>query len=411
MSLIFGYDELQGNGNPITNAFEFKNNISPINLGYAGYRTDATVRDNELNLVKNKFSTCHRTHSHQLSHFFDIKIKKVDQIKEKYYYVIDVFTHDFWKHSDAKHPTNISKQAITDIRSGKAKILVLFPKECLRNHDDISGLLNTWVANYNLPHKSIVLVSGNYSYGDSIEKDKCISYIPFSMWENEFKNMYNIEATQEFNDAIINKKSREKVYLNYNRRARYARCKLVYDLKAKNVFKHGFVSLGKHAGEDNRNIPIDFFNELPITFDDTDLEINHAVELVKKDFLDSYVSLVSETSVEVNEIFQTEKIFKPIVTLHPFIVLASPGFLKQMKKFRYKTFSKWFDESYDLEIDLDTRIGMIVKEIKKLVLKSDLELQNMLLDMLPTLRYNLNTFLRRTKQRTFQKQLEVELWK
>ena len=144
MSLIFGYDELQDNGRPITNAFEFKNGISPINLGYAGYRIKATARDSELNSGKNKSSIYHRTHSHILSHFFDIRIEKVDQIKEKYYYVIDVFIHDFWRHNDAKHPTNISKQAISDIRSRKAKMLVLFPREWLRNYnyDDVIQLFN-----------------------------------------------------------------------------------------------------------------------------------------------------------------------------------------------------------------------------------------------------------------------------
>ena len=82
-----------------------------------------------------------------------------------------------------------------------------------------------------------------------------------------------------------------------------------------------------------------------------------------------------------------------------------------MKGFGYKTFSEWFDESYDLEMNLEKRIEMIINQIKLLSQKSKSELNDMLVEMLPILEHNLNTFLRRTEEKTFQEQLEGELWK
>jgi hypothetical protein len=336
---------------------------------------------------------------------------KVGHIKEKYYYVIDVYPHDYWGDVESRYP-EISGQAVTDIREGRAKILVLFPNEGLRDHNDASAVLNTWAANYKLPHRSIVLVSGNYAYGENIKRDKCIVYIPYSVWEHAFTAMYNKKSSKKLLGLIENRADREKVFLSYNRRARYPRCKLVYQLQQRGLFDRGFVSLGKFTDYESRTkLPPEFLDTLPITFDDTDLEINHAHEIVIKDFMNSFVSLISETSIDPGEIFPTEKIFKSIVGLHPFILFGSPGFLEHLKCCGYKTFSKWFDESYDKEKDLENRIFKVVSEVEKVCSKSDEELKDMLVDMAPTLQHNLNTYLKRTSEKTFQRQLEEELWK
>lgn len=408
--LIFGYDQFI-DGEATTNGFKFVGKKSPINLGVFGYKRMESVRDRDLNLIPERLSPFHQHHYFGLRKHFNIEVKKVSEIKDRYYYVIDVFPNEFWTSMESRYPNNISGQAISDIKSGRAKILILFPLEPIRDNIDVSGLLNTWAANYSLPSRSIVVVSGNYSFGNQINKDKCIVYIPYSMWEHMFCSMLTSRRKQMFVSAIENKISRKKVFLSYNRRARPHRCRLVYLLEKSGSINSGLVSLGNMDGPPHPEIPNDFYKKLPMPFDDTDLEINHAVELVEKDFLNSYVSLVSETEVGEGNIFPTEKIFKAIVGMHPFIVLAAPGFLEKLKGVGYKTFSKWFSEEYDLEKNLEKRIAMISYEIKKLTLKSDSELQQMLFSMLPLLKDNLNNFVKRTKEKTFQKELENELWR
>lgn len=418
MSLIFGYEKFQEHGDPMPNAFEadIKNNISPINLGWAGYKYPnlGKIRDFELVNNQKKFELYFTTHYIQFSEWFDIQAKKVEEIKEKYYYVIDVFPHSFWESRESRYP-KINSQAINDIKNGKSKILVMFCNESLEPiRHDASSILNTWVANYNLPPNSIVLVSGNFSYEHYIKRDNCIKYIPFSIWEHNIRHYPTPKTTKIFEKFIVKKRKRPKVYLCYNRRAKKQRVDLVYKLKLLNILEKGYVSLGNDFEfniETHPNIPMDFFNSLPMTFDNTDLSVNQANTLIDKDFINSYISIVTETWTTPDRIFPTEKIFKPIMALHPFLVLATPGFLKQMESFGYKTFSQWFDQSYDTEMDLNLRIEKIVKEVTKLCSLSDEQLQNMLVEMLPTLKHNVNNFIERTTNKTFQKQLEEELWK
>ncbi len=410
MTIFFGYEDFK-NGEATTNGFDFVLNKSPINLGFAGYMTDRNVKDYEIDHMSDLFPPYHSHHYFDLKHYYDIEVKKIDEIKEKYYYPIDIYTGEFWTDEESKY-LKLSDRAASDIKEGKSKILLLFPLEAIKNSYDISPLINAWKHTYQLPPRSVVIVSGNYSCKDRLENEENISYIPYSMWEDTFLEVYDQNHVDKMCLIIEERYNRVKVFLNYNRRARYPRCKLVYEIMKAEVGEYGFVSLGVPVGHMNKSIPIDFFKKLPLTFDNTDLEINHATELVQTDFLNSYVSLVSETMIKSGEIFPTEKIFKAIAGFHPFIVVASPGFLELLKDFGYETFSNWFDESYDKEENLEKRIDMILSEIKKLTLKSHSELQDMSLEMLPVLKHNVNNFLKRTREdKTFQKQLEVELWK
>ena len=46
-------------------------------------------------------------------------------------------------------------------------------------------------------------------------------------------------------------------------------------------------------------------------------------------------------------IFITEKILKPIINLHPFILVENHCTLKKMREYGFKTFTPFIDESYD----------------------------------------------------------------
>lgn len=61
--------------------------------------------------------------------------------------------------------------------------------------------------------------------------------------------------------------------------------------------------------------------------------------------------------------FTSEKVFKPIACYHPFIVLGGRGELEILKGRGYKTFSDYFDESYDT-LDDTERMDAIIKTLK-----------------------------------------------
>jgi len=84
------------------------------------------------------------------------------------------------------------------------------------------------------------------------------------------------------------------------------------------------------------------------------------------DFVNSSISIVLETIFDDNRIHLTEKILRPIACGHPFILAAGPGSLDLLRKYGFKTFHPWIDESYDTVIDPDDRIEHLIKEMKRL---------------------------------------------
>jgi hypothetical protein len=80
----------------------------------------------------------------------------------------------------------------------------------------------------------------------------------------------------------------------------------------------------------------------------------------------SAVHIVAETIFDKNKIHLTEKIFKPMVMMQPFIVFGGAGSLQYMRNYGFETFGDIWDESYDLESDHLRRYQMIKQLILNL---------------------------------------------
>ena len=88
----------------------------------------------------------------------------------------------------------------------------------------------------------------------------------------------------------------------------------------------------------------------------------------------TYFTIVVETFFRSPYYYISEKTFKGIQHLHPFVILGKPGILKQLKEWGFKTFDKWIDESYDLISDRVHRADKIVQELKKFETSSQMGL-------------------------------------
>jgi hypothetical protein len=82
--------------------------------------------------------------------------------------------------------------------------------------------------------------------------------------------------------------------------------------------------------------------------------------------LKSFLNIVTETLYDNDSLFISEKTYKPIYLCQPFIVFGNPFILNKLHKLGYKTFDKWWDESYDSELDLKKRFDRIVKVIEQI---------------------------------------------
>ena len=72
-------------------------------------------------------------------------------------------------------------------------------------------------------------------------------------------------------------------------------------------------------------------------------------------------NLVVETDIDYQYgFFPTEKVFKCLITGMPFVLVATPYFLKYLKQLGFYTYSELWDESYDDELVYTKRIDKIV---------------------------------------------------
>lgn len=79
--------------------------------------------------------------------------------------------------------------------------------------------------------------------------------------------------------------------------------------------------------------------------------------------VDAFWHVVTETVFYYDKLHLTEKIFKPIVSKQPFMLLASPGNLIYLRSYGFKTFDGIIDESYDLIQDNDSRTEAVIKQL------------------------------------------------
>ena len=90
-------------------------------------------------------------------------------------------------------------------------------------------------------------------------------------------------------------------------------------------------------------------------------------------YIDTVCSIVAETNDNDFEIFMTEKIWKPVMAQHVFIVHGNYLYLQKLREMGFKTFNNFFDESYDLERDPNKRVDKLVSLCKDLKSKCDSE--------------------------------------
>lgn len=93
-------------------------------------------------------------------------------------------------------------------------------------------------------------------------------------------------------------------------------------------------------------------------------------DLVHSQYRDTKYSLLSEATAVNTEIFMTERIWKSIMAEHVFVVHGNYLYLQKLREMGFKTFNKYFDESYDLEKDSSKRAKMISATCESLLDKN-----------------------------------------
>jgi len=133
--------------------------------------------------------------------------------------------------------------------------------------------------------------------------------------------------------------------------------------------------------------------ELRIDFEDSEFIPNQSMLLSPlPKLMESFIFVVTETCYWQDKTHLTEKIFKPIALQMPFILVGCVNNLAYLRSYGFKTFSDYWDESYDAIADPILRLKAIADILKDISNMSMDEQKTMLLDMQPILDHNLRLF-------------------
>lgn len=110
-------------------------------------------------------------------------------------------------------------------------------------------------------------------------------------------------------------------------------------------------------------------------------------------YQEAFVHLVTNTAYEYPTMFISEKVFKPILNKRPFIYVGQPGLLSFLKESGFKTFSDFWDESYDETTDPTERMIKIVDIVDNICNLTDLEIVDLANSMSATLEFNFNHYI------------------
>ena len=285
---------------------------------------------------------------------------------------------------------------------------VQYDRFCTRN--DIENKMYILEAAHRLEASSYlynIITNGIY------DKSKMDNIHPYP---NSF---FSVDEMFEMKNSL-----REKYFLSYNRIIREYRLALVAMIYKMGLQDKGIISLGapkinKEYGGTWPNIISDFIEDkkqnemvssalkkikslypivadqdiLPETVFSSDGEhisigdwtnFSHQYKRV-------YFNVVTESCYYDECIYFSEKIFKPIGQLTPFILMSTPYSLAKLREIGFKTFDGWIDESYDNEEDNDKRFFMIIEVIKNLCGMSKEELHDWYYSMTDILIHNQKT--------------------
>jgi hypothetical protein len=323
---------------------------------------------------------------------------KLNDIEYEYYFK-DIIPEDILKH----------------LKTGKVKILInqihdplyddnniqLFEKQMNKLGVNSSSIIFLGGSNFSeyyekYPNSKVKIYNGHLfikGFVDEIKEFPCIGNLGYECKLVDETDL-DINKIRPYK-FLCNNRTMEKPH-----RILAAYLALKYDLLKDGMFsfiqKLDYEKIKDIFDKTYQNIDDDIIKKLsellPYELDTHELSIfkkrNFGVKNNKIDwYSDCYINLVTETFFGHN-VFLSEKIFKPIGNLQPFIVFGDYLTLAELRKLGFKTFEPFIDESYDLEKDQKKRAILIEKEIEKLNNLSIEEIHNWYYSIKDILIYN-----------------------
>tara|TARA_B100001964_G_C14248320_1_gene608601 strand:- start:753 stop:1943 length:1191 start_codon:yes stop_codon:yes gene_type:complete len=173
-----------------------------------------------------------------------------------------------------------------------------------------------------------------------------------------------------------------------------------YYRKHINEFNYDNTDWSKEKFSINDQIYLDDYYTIP---EEREIPLNnrtfHQDRFLPDWYNQSVFSLVTECATTPNILYLTEKIYKPLMIGHPFLVWGSPGTLAYLRSQGYQTFPELFDESYD-NLDEKNRLKLIIENVK------NSKVEQYTPQIIEKIEYNKQLFLKQNEKLKNKKKLE-----
>lgn len=168
-----------------------------------------------------------------------------------------------------------------------------------------------------------------------------------------------------------------KMIVGIQHLTRHAPMNIDFDIKESIMIDHSYF-ISHFPG----NVIYDQINSSSST---GDTETTNSLE---KFYRDIFCDIVTESRFAQATGNYSEKVYQPMFYKKPFVLCAPPYTLKYLKEEGFKTFSDFWDESYDTIENHEDRLLAIFKLIDFINDKSIDDLRDMYRQMLPILEHN-----------------------
>ncbi len=305
------------------------------------------------------------------------------------------------------------KKIVDDMRNDLCKIILFTPEIMEGDYRPNSSLFNITdiLNNNNISTKNVKYMI----FEAIINKEKETfelegEYITHNRCANNIYSAHNHMMNKTFFHILDNSRNyyRKYKYITFNNAVKDHRFELLKYLNRENLLKFGLTSW--FTGEDS-GLTSSILNIYDSTLKFTDEEkklIGNKGDLKvlgQQDYLnivphfDCYFNIVTESAwgpgydnTNPQKIMISEKVWKPIISFQPFILISTKNNLNKLREWGFKTFDGFIDESYDGLETYEERKRIIYSEIKRLCSKSIEELDDWYWSMEDILKYNYNHF-------------------
>ena len=319
-----------------------------------------------------------------------------------FFYTADDFTPS-WPALDVLASHDLLQQGL---HRGNGRLLINLSQESFV--PDPASRLIEYIRSRHIPDNAVIFATGAVNASEVLPAQGLI-YQPLLMRTCESRSCMWAKQGQQ---STLLRSDISRRFLCFNRRFRPHRFQLLAMLQQQQLLHHFYISFDRSVeGQDAResvrqqcsSLPQgdqivrtidDLYDSLPWHLDKTDMDVNlvqfHKNDDVSDLYLHSGISVITDTDFHTAAIFPTEKAFHPIRYCQPFIMVNAAGTLSAMRRDGYRTFARWWDETYDDIQDHQARMEAIVRLIAEIAAWSDQRFAQFLQDSRDVCLHNLD---------------------